>query len=86
LDELIEARIQARIHTVNFDRIIEKFSGMFDGFGEQFKGLDIEKTLKDFEDLPKALGGLKGFGGGGIENIIKSMIDKDGKIKPEVPQ
>jgi|GEM_PF-2520641 len=83
LKEMIDARLQERIHMVNFDRIVDRLGGLFDRFGEQFKDIDVEKTLKQFEGLPKKLGGLKGFG---LENIIKTFIDSGGKLQTEDPQ
>ena len=76
LDELIEARKQERIHAVNVNRLLETLSGIADGFGEQFKGLDLAETLKMFQNLPKSEGGL-----GGLENIIKTFLNSDGDLQ-----
>jgi len=83
LNELIEARLQERIHMLNFERILDKVSSMLDSFGEQFKNFDMEKTLKQLEDLPRKLGGLKGLGG--VDNVIKTFVDASGKLKADEP-
>lgn len=87
LDELIEAVKQERIHMVNFNRIVDKLGGVFDGFAKQFQNLDINETLKLFENLPdklksipKNLGDLPS-GLGGFENIIKTFLDGSGNKK-----
>ena len=87
LDELIEVRKQERIHMINFNRLLNKVENIIDGFSKKFEGFDMKETLKLFENLPNKLGGLpKGLGlgsMGGLENIIKTLVDASGNLKSD---
>jgi len=66
LNELIQARKDARIHMINVDRILNKIIGLVGGLNKQLiKKVDISKILTAIEGLSKGKGG---------EDLLKKII------------